>query len=131
MNKKLIMFGFVALFSLFVMSFVSANHGHNDGYFNDVSYSYTRSYGNYYGPVYTRSVDVDRSIDVRYLPYGGTEKITTYTKRVLEDPGFGHYQPRYYNSYPSSYYNNRYTPTYTYYNNYNPRINRYQYFFRY
>jgi hypothetical protein len=129
MNKKIIIFGFAALFALFAVSFVSA-YNYDDGYFRDLSYSYTRSSGDYYGPVHTRAVNLDKSTDVRYLPYGGTEKVTTYTKRVLEDPGYGHYRPRYQNHYAGGYYNQRYSPVYTYYNN-NPRVNRYQYFFRY
>jgi hypothetical protein len=114
MVKKLLMASLV--FVILALSVVSAYsyYGNNyrgyDGYY-DSSRSYNeRTYGSYYGPQYTKSVDSEKTTSTKYFP-GGYQKSVTTTKTYRDYPDYSY--NRGYSPYSSSY-NDGYYPGHWY-----------------
>lgn len=93
MNRKVLLPIFVAFAVILLTGLGSAYYGD----YNYKDYHSTTSKGYYGGPSYTKTVDYTKSTDKVYLPYGGYETRTHYTKVVRETPD-------YYSGYGGSYY---------------------------
>jgi len=139
MRKLMLMLDLVLGFA-FSLAVVSAScygygcqGGYYDGYYNDMSYHKSNSYGSLYGPQYTKTVDYNKYSDTVYLGYGAVEQRTVYTKTVKETPRY-YYHPSYYysaNDYYPWYQRYWTTPTYGNYRYSSQPVQRTYYYYNY
>lgn len=130
MKNKVILTLFTLAFLAISLNSVSAYYYYTPYDSVDTSYTKTTNYNSNYGLSYSKTTSFDKSTNNVYLPNGGYEKRTTYTKTVSESPkyysGYGYYPQYGYNYYPSNY-RTRYIfePTYKSYNYYYQPYTRY------
>jgi hypothetical protein len=135
MNKRLFL-PVILLFALVLaISSVSAYnvwdygaYSNGPGHFSDSHYSSHKSStsGYSWGPIKTKSTDYERSTVSRALPWGGSEKVTTTTKIVRDDPYSGYNNYGRYNTRYSRGYDNRYHKPYYDHNQYDNTAYRYR-----